>query len=631
MATGISSAGPEALQRYVAVSAAQAEPMAYEAAMLAAALSAFSATCTEYRVAAVEGLAARMGALETRAGDLGGWVAAVAAGFITADSGSLASRRADVGPPRAAARAGFHMRINGPLGISIDVRFTAQADAPGRLAALPLALIGVWFTGAAPLFAPVIAYQGVAAAQRWLITQLQSPAIVDLRRSVGAMLRVAGVTLQTVTLAAQQLQTGRLISPLNSLRLLRTTLNSFGLDRPLWTISDDAYSAAWAHVGVALLIALRQMNARMSGSIPSRALALPDLLVDFAPLLLIVGGATLALSTLGDGSNWPDLPADDDDWMALFHRSFWIAGQEYLPPELLHAITVEIDTLVQSVMPILASAGHVRTEPLRRDADGRLLEVDFDTAFLEDQRIPLGDGTYALRPGALMSGEQRIISYYRNEQVTLVRLNAEDFVVGICGLDPNNMAYSPNGTSAVVQTAYGADPLRNPYYTYVRDEFFRYIELIPPGSNVHLAGHSMGGGMATRLLSDPAVIAALAARNLTPQSLTTVGAVRPATRPGSLPEGLTERHYVDPDDQLAMNVGAGHTGYSGVSFLDDGDLTDPAAAHSGYAEADYSALPADLGRLPYTVDPAHYAVYRIDPIGMQPPAVPEEAPPPLYP
>jgi hypothetical protein len=100
---------------------------------------------------------------------------------------------------------------------------------------------------------------------------------------------------------------------------------------------------------------------------------------------------------------------------------------------------------------------------------------------------------------------------------------------------------------------------------------------------------------------------------------------------------VQERHYVDPDDQLAMNVGAGHNSYPGVVFIDNGVFTNPTAAHSGYADADYSALPDGLDRLPYTVDPAHYAVYRLDPPGPtaylkpNPALAPEEPLPPLYP
>lgn len=613
-----SSAAPAALQRYVAVSAAQAAPMAHEAAMLAAALSRFSAVCTEYRVAAVEGLAARMGALETRAGELGGWVAVVAAGFSAADTGSLTRSAAELRPGRAVARLGFQLRIDGPFGISIDLRFQAQANRPGRLAALPPAALGVWFSGALPFVAPVIAYQGLAAAQRWLIAQTPPPWFGDLQRSIGYMLTIAGTTLEGLTLATNLLSPGRLLTPVNSLSAAFAAVRAVELGAAVQAATQDLDDIAWTSVGLALLLSLREMNRRLSGSVPAQALVLADVVADLAPLVLVAGVGLVFLNTLD-----PDIPA-------VYHREFWIASQEHVPPGLFHAITSEIDALARTVTGVAGLGGHVRPQPLQRDADGRVLNVAFDDAVPIEQRLPLADGTYALRPGVLMSGEQRIISYYRNEQVTLVRLNANDFVVGICGLDPKNMAFGPNGTNAVIDTAYGSDPLRNPYYVYVRDEFLRYIELIPPGSNVHLAGHSMGGGMATQLLGDPAVLAALAARNLMPQSLTTVGAVRPEAKPGSLPADITERHYVDPDDELAMNVGAGHVGYPGVVFIDDGDLTDPAAAHSGYADADYSALPADLGLLPYTVDPAHYAVYRLDPIGYRPTEPPHE-PPPLYP
>jgi hypothetical protein len=629
MTTAISSAGPTGLQRYVAVSAAQAEPMAHEAAMLAATLSAFSAACTEYRTPAIDGLAARMSALEARAGELGGWVAAVAAGFVAADGGALNRRHSGLRPPQHALRNGFQIRINGPLGITIDARFPARSNAPARLATLPLFALGVWFTGTTPLLAPAIAYTGISAAQRWLIAQTQAPWFSDLRRGVGALLTAAGITLQALTMAASQLHAGRLITPANSIRAVRAALRATGLETPLRAAAGDATNAAWSGLGLALLLTLKYTNHRMSGSVPVQMVMLPDLLADIAPILLVAGSGVVLLSTLGDGRNWHQLPPGDG-LPALLQRAFWIESQAHVSPPLLRAITVEAEALNRTLAIMTGAGGNMRPEPLRRDHQGRVLEVDFAAAFPEEQRIALPDGTYALRPGALMSGEQRIISYYRNEQVTLVRLNADDFVVGICGLDPQNMAFAPNGLSAVIDTAYTADSLRNAYYQYVREEFLRYIERIPPGSNLHLAGHSMGGGMAIRLLRDPAVIAALAARDLTPQSLTTVGAVRPESAPGRLPPGLIERHYVDPDDQLAMNVGAGHPGYSGVVLIDDGALTAPVTAHSGYADADYETLPVDLGLLPYTVDPAHYAVYRLDPIGYQPVEI-LDVTPPLYP
>lgn len=627
MTTAISSAGPDLLRRFAAVSAAQAEPVAQTTTALAAALSSFSATCTEYHVA-VDGLPGRITALESSAGALSGWVTTVAAGFVAADTGGLRAKPVMLRTPEAATRTGFHIRISGPLGISVEARFQVPANTPGRLAARPLAVLGVAFTGVMPFFAPVIAYQGMLALQGWIVAQTQAPWFVDLQRSVGSLLRAAGVTLQGLTFAAQQLSTGRLITPANSLSAVLAALRSVGLEAPLRAALRDTYAAAWTSVGVGLLLTLRQMNRRLSGSLPSRALALPGLLRDVTPILLTVGVSVALLSTLGDGATWADLPPGAD-LPALLHRAFWIESQANLPPALLQPIAVELETLNVAIAALTASAGHVRPAPLPRSADGRVLETDFDAAFPPDRRMQRPDGTYALAPSVLMGGEQPIISYYRNEQVTLVRLTVDDYVVGMCGLDPQNMAYAPNGLSAVIETAYDGDTLRNAYYTHVRDELLRYLELIPPGSSVHFAGHSMGGGMAMQALSDPAVRAALAARNLTPTSLTTVGAVRPQGA-GALPPNLEERHYVDPDDQLAMNVGAGHRDYADVVFVDDGMTTDPVAAHTGYDDADYSTLPADLTQLPFVVDPAQYAVYRLDPIGYQPVESPHE-PPPLYP
>jgi hypothetical protein len=636
MTTAISSAGPEALRRYAALSAAQADLLAYEAARLGAALDAFRATCTEYRVGAIDGLTGRMAALEIRAGALAGWVAAVAVAFEAADSGGVWGAHTQLrSPQQAPLRAALHVRINGPLGVTIDVRLRAQASLPGRLMALRLALLSASLVGSTPWLAPVVAYRGVQAAVARLMALSESAWFGALQQRVGAVLAVAGVTVNALSLAALQLHSGQLVTPANSLRAVQTVLRATGWEAPLRAALEDTYRAAWTNVGLLLLIALQQANGRLNGSmLPPAALA-PDLLADVGPLLLVAGGGVVLLSVIGDQRNWAALPVGDG-LPALIERAFWIESQEHVAPELLHAIAEEAETLNALLAAAGGSAGKVRPEPLLRMPDGRVVGVDFDKAFPEEQRIALPDGTYALRPGALMSGEQRIISYYRGEQVTLVRLNADEFVVGICGLDPQNMAHGPNGLSAVIETAHDGDTLRNAYYTYVREQFSRYLELIPPGSSLHLAGHSMGGGMALRLLNDPEVIAALAERDITPTHLTTVGAVRPVTA-GGLPAEVQERHYVDPDDQLAMNVGAGHNSYPGVVFIDNGVFTNPTAAHSGYADADYSALPDGLDRLPYTVDPAHYAVYRLDPPGptayLKPnPALALEEPlPPLYP
>lgn len=635
MTTANSAAAPDALQHYVDVSAALAPAMSHEQALLAAALAQFGATCTEYRVPALDGLVAQINAHEQRASSLAEWVTAVASGFRSADSGGIGAAPSSGLDSRPLVMQ-THLRISlrGPQGLHLNLRLQLRAVLPGRLQAIRLIDKLARLDNVAPRLIAGLAVQGIGTARRWLIEQATQPRVVQFGTAALQMLRIAGVTLSSIALGAQQFAAARPAQRTQmSLGVVLATIKALGLQAPLQAALHDTQQVLWAGAGLTLLLALQQANQRNDTNPALVTVGGVPMFGDLAVPLLLAAAGIVGLSVVGDKHRWQDLP-DGDGLIALITRAFWIESQQFVPPGLLHAIAEQVETLNRTIAATNGSHGHPRPIPLERMPDGRVLNTDLDATFPPEYRIPRDDGTYALQPGVLMSGEQALISYYQGEQITLVRVGADDFVIGICGLDPKNMAHAPNGLSAVIETANDPTTYRNDYYAYIREQFFHYLELIPPGSNIHLTGHSMGAGMTMLLLSDPVVLAALREHDITPLNMTTVGAVRPEGVTEQLPPNLNQQHYVDPDDQLAMNVGAGHANYPGVILIDNGSFTDPVAAHSGYNEADYSALPDDLAHLPFVVDPAYYAVYRLPTVDPPPApwlAAPPPELPPLYP
>ncbi|WP_416181118.1 lipase family protein, partial [Chloroflexus sp.] len=171
----------------------------------------------------------------------------------------------------------------------------------------------------------------------------------------------------------------------------------------------------------------------------------------------------------------------------------------------------------------------------------------------------------------------------------------------------------------------------NAYYHTVRERVVSLIEQLPAGSTLHLAGHSMGGGMCILLSNDPVVQAALAQRQIQLASVTTLGAVRPTGEWDDVPtvinnQPVTVRHYVDSDDTLAKAVGAGHddTRYRDTVYeLNNHQLDQPSVAHSAYETFDYTRLPEEAQVLPFMVDPAHFQLLAIPALPALPPVEPE--------
>lgn len=418
--------------------------------------------------------------------------------------------------------------------------------------------------------------------------------------------------------------------------------------RDLLTLAETSpifQDLAWNIIadGIDNNLAVAELIITESGSAwPLYAPQLVALLVPSLLALSLAAGVTIVASDL---SRWLYEPVDRlDDIASLFHESFWQLMYRPLDEERLLSLTARIDTLNRALCGALGTCSKPRppehAEPLRDPRRGTRdvpLEAMFDRATVRHQG---SDGRLYLAPQALLYGEHSVISYYADEQVRLVRVGEHEYAIGIAGLDPDN-AGGPNNFNSVARTSKGHTE-ENEYFSYVKAQFLGQLERLPAGSTLHMAGHSMGGGMIMLVLNDPEVQRRLRSGAYTVASVTTYGAVRPDTRrangvPPDEPEALTAplyadtivNHYVDSDDALALNVGAGHDPgrFANVHILDDGQISDPKAAHSSYGDPVYSGLPPHAQVLPFTVDPAYHEVFA--PITLVPPLPPDDPPPPI--
>lgn len=317
----------------------------------------------------------------------------------------------------------------------------------------------------------------------------------------------------------------------------------------------------------------------------------------------LASGGIIGLSIGSDMAGWAEKgPKGPGDYVDLAQQAFWEQVFRHTDPAIRLAIAAQIDTfnLRFSEYLRLVPAAHMPPQPY----------------------VPVNT----------VHGAYTAISYAAGEQVVLERLNAEGaYRLSVAGLDPSKPG-APNNLAAVMQTAdYRA--YQYYYYLYVRERLFAAIERIPPGSELHLQGHSMGGGMVLLLREDPEVWRRLREAQITVPSLTIYGAVVPTyadLRP-QLPDdsafaNATLRAYVHTSDSLALNVGAGYEGYAEVLMVGGLEIDAPAAAHVDYASEDnYRDLPDELKVLPYTIDPAAYE--RTIPLRAPIPDVPEEEPP----
>lgn len=437
----------------------------------------------------------------------------------------------------------------------------------------------------------------------------------------------------TAALTARQIQLGHWIvaNRLHTLVLPPAARELY----ELLSTSELAQDAAWDTIALALdnCLTLAELIIEESGDL--WPLYIPLLISVLTPILLTLGLSASTVVVVSDSSRWLTEPVQHPaDVIKLFQESFWRLMYHPIDEPRLLSITARLDRLNRALCGTLGTCTRPRppahAEPLRDPFHGtRDVAVTdmFDPTTIRHQG---SDGRLYLGPETLMQGHHSLISYYADEQVRLARVGAQEYAVGIAGLDPGNASGS-NNFHSVARTATGHTD-ENAYFDSVKSQFLDHLQRLPDGSTLHLAGHSMGGGMIMLMLNDPEVQRQLRAGNHTVASVTTFGAVRPDDRrangvPPDEPAPLSAplyadtivNHYVDADDALALNVGAGHNPerFANVHILDDGRITDPQVAHSSYDQPVYSALPPEAQVLPFTVDPAYFEVY--GPVRIQPP------------
>ncbi|GEM_PF-1190457 len=398
-------------------------------------------------------------------------------------------------------------------------------------------------------------------------------------------------------------------------------------------------SEIWNEIALRLDYHLAEIERTMEVYGSAWTLQIPFLIARMGPslmLLALLAGGTVAAS---DWSRWMAQPiTSPGDLYELIHSSFWRLMYRPVDEGRMRSITARLDRIHRSLCGTLGTCSHPRpsefAEPLLDPVRGTLdvpLEAMYDPGTVRHRG---GDGRLYLSPQALMYGEHSLIGSYSGEQVRLARIGANEYAFGISGLDVSN-AQGPNNFYSVTLTSQGDSGSENAYYTYVREQFLGQLERLPEGSTIHLAGHSMGGGMVMLVLNDPEVQRRLQSSNVTVGSVTTFGAVRPnrervdgvppeapTALAGSLFAGTVVNHYVDTDDALALNVGAGHDPgrFANVHLLDDGEISDPRIAHLSYDTSSYRKLPTAAQVLPFAIDPAYHEVYA--PIAPATPAAP---------
>ncbi|NTV64069.1 MAG: hypothetical protein HGA65_11115 [Oscillochloris sp.] len=309
------------------------------------------------------------------------------------------------------------------------------------------------------------------------------------------------------------------------------------------------------------------------------------------------------------------------DLPKLLEQAFWNLAVQQIEPDLLLALSIEIEQIQSRISADRKIGPHVRPSTL---SEQKLPAA----TFFPGARCGI-DGALIPAAWSTMAGDHSAISPFYDEQVTYRQIGAHDHEIAICGLDLENMHVAPNGLMNVILTADSHDPMENSYYRLVKERFLRYLDHIPPGDSLNVVGHSMGGGMSMLLLNDPEIQARLMDGGYNINSITTYGAVRPTDPrfngfPPSEPSALIHdllgdaevRFYVDPEDRLAMNVGAGHLDANDeplphVILIDNGHLDGPTTAHTSYEDpAKYVNLPPELADLPFRVDPRYLTNYR---------------------
>lgn len=556
----VSSAVPTALGQYARAAEAAAARLAAEGRHLDAALAAFQQRCVEERVVAAAGLDLRLAAAARGLGELGLWVEGVAADFRAADS--------------APAR---------PISLSGVALGRRPAPDGGRATVVP-----------APVIAATVALL-LGKPEKALLTMM-TPRMRETLAGAGWLL---GFVVGELTGLGELDRSTRALraSMRQSLEVIGAALDRHGYD------AATVLGLSWIHAhtrgvpGLALLFdegtqqalhtafatPLHLMLGAAEGAAGTGPLA-PALAIPFAialgPPLVVCGLSVLALSVLGDAQHWAFQPVSElDDVTDLAQRSVWNQVFDAVSPQLRRQLGARLDAL------------------------NLLLHRPGPPEPCEPPAPPASD----------IAGAYKAISYADGEQVVLERLNgAGDYRLSIAGLDPKAPG-APNNFEAVMLTA-DFPREENHYYEHVRARVLTALEQLPPGSELHLQGHSMGGGMCLLLRDDPEVIRRLREAQVTVPSLTIYGAVVPHHAwlgpPRSADDPFADaklQAFVHASDSLALNVGSGYGRLPDARLIGGATIDAPEHAHGDYgAPEHYSALPAELRALPYVIDAAHY-------------------------
>ncbi|NJN15019.1 MAG: hypothetical protein HC822_01260 [Oscillochloris sp.] len=571
-----SGARPEALEHFADRSEQIGMAIAAEVNRLASALDHFAARCKEYYVLDPHDLPAEIREVERQQQVLAERVRMIASAFRNADIGGLNGLRDPIPPPSRNLNEFMIHVVTKAIEHGVDTH-------------------ALW-----------MAYGERMQAVSEHIARRTSDAAELTYETVGEVVR--GIAAWNISA--------------NEVHLRFAGLHAILAAWVAQDLHDAAAWVSWNTTGLLLNygLSVAEFSLREGGSLGTHLNA-----YIVVPTLLVATIGMVGSVTIFGLEDWAFNDIVAGDVIGLFERSFW-QQKHYVEPELFKQINRRLDK-------VFATAGISNPRPLSgphaepiRDPERGVLDVSPYKLF------PPGDdyrgGPYRISPGALMDGPHALISPYTGEQVSFARINQHEYVIGIYGLDINNISNSPNGLYAVALTAAGSDPEANPYYVMVRSEVLDCIKAMPPGSDLHFTGHSMGAGMVFTLLNDPMVLEALRNHDSQVPSATTLGGVRPIDElrdeieqngPGGAYTDVLGntvlRHYNDPDDQLAINNGAGHDPqqYPAVIVVDDGDFDSPTEAHTTYENMPFEQLPEELRYLPWTVDPMLVEKYRVPP------------------
>ncbi|PDV98730.1 hypothetical protein [Candidatus Chloroploca asiatica] len=414
----------------------------------------------------------------------------------------------------------------------------------------------------------------------------------------------------------------------------------FGVDFTLGEIVATYEAIHWNWIGVRLLLLVTSLNLSLEWVGPAFPLLAPALTQFLALGLVHCGLETIFLATFGNGPRWAyEDVQETGDMLDLLHQGFWYESQAHLHPQLFLLIATQLDQLSLNLSRQLGKTIEARDETTAEyliDAEEGVLNVSVTQAFqLSAGGVP--EAHFHPLIADARFGDHCGISYWPYEQVRLERLNdaTGDYRISFAGLDPHKPG-AANNLTAVIQTSMNLTET-NAYYLQVKARFLAALERIPPGSRLHLEGHSMGGGMCLLLRNDPEVRQRMQEAGIVCASLITLGMVRPNGPAGADKQPdedddpfahTIERHYVDSDDVLALSVGAGHSGYENIIMLNNYSIDDPIQAHTSYEDIrKYQDLPYELQIAPYEVASISYRAYS-DLLELAPLPAPAPPPPP---